>query len=135
MHRLPQGMTNGRPPQYDSTTPSKHIPVEENTWPLFRHLVELNEALKRVIAPPLDTTQREQLWKLITARFREHELPSQGTHLMFSMDFRVKDKKHLREYSQQTLKQRQTAYRTESLSPTIRRRVYSHDEGTGLATL
>jgi hypothetical protein len=135
MHRLPQEITNGRPPQYDDPTPSMRVPVEENTWPLFRHLVEFNEALKTITAPPLGTTQREQLWKLITARFREHELPSQGTHLMFSRDFRVKDRKHLREYSQQSLKQRQTAYRTESLSPTIRRRVYSPDEGTGLATL
>ncbi|KAJ5820318.1 hypothetical protein N7474_005909 [Penicillium riverlandense] len=135
MHRLPHGMTNEGPPQYDNTTPSMRVPVEENTWPLFQHLLELNEALKRVTAPPLGTIQREQLWKLITARFREHELPSQGTHLMFSRDFRVMDRKHLREYSQQSLKQRQTAYRTESLIPTVRRRVYSHDEGTGLATL
>jgi len=135
MHRLPSGITNRDPPQYDDTMPSVRTPVEENTWPLFQHLVELNEALKRAQAPPLGTTQRERLWRLITARFREHELPSHGAHLMFSTEFRVKDRKLLREYSQQSLKQRQTAYRTELLSPTIRRRVYSHDEGTGLAFL
>ncbi|KAJ6093413.1 hypothetical protein N7486_008702 [Penicillium sp. IBT 16267x] len=95
---------------------------------IILYLVKLRESLKKSRAPPLGTAQREQLWKLIVARFREHALADHGSELIFSRDLQMSNKEHLREYSQQFLKQRQTTYRTESLIPTLRRRIYSHSE-------
>jgi hypothetical protein len=122
-------------PQYEVTLPSALTPVEQNTWPLFRHLIELHEALKRTRAPPLSAVHCEKLWILVVARFRDHELPSHGSELMFSRDFRLSDRRMLHEYSQQTLKQRQSSYRTQKPSPQIRRRVYTHEKDGDLATV
>lgn len=133
--RMPQVIAVDAAPQYENTLPSALIPVEQNTWHLFRHLVELHEALKRAGAPPLRTVHCEKLWILVVARFQEHELPSHKTQLLFSRDFRLNDRKRLREYSQQTLKQRQTSYRTQKHSPYLRRRVYNHEKGGESATL
>ena len=115
--------------------PSIDESVERTTWPLYRHLVELHEALKISRAPSLSTAQREKLWALVVARFREHALATQGSELIFSRGFQMSDRKHLREYSQQSLRQRQRTYRFESLIPTLRRRVYSRSEALQLATL
>ncbi|OOQ85830.1 hypothetical protein PEBR_24007 [Penicillium brasilianum] len=135
MHRMPQVISTEAAPQYEVTLPSALTPVEKNTWPLFRHLIELREALKRTRAPPLSSVHCEKLWILVVARFRDHELPFQGSQLMFSRDFKLSDRKRLREYSQQTLKQRQSSYRTQKPSPYLRRRVYTHDNDGPLATL
>lgn len=135
MHRMPQVISTDPAPQYEVTLPSALTPVEQNTWPLFRHLVELREALKRTRAPPLSSVHCEKLWILVVARFRDHELPFQGSQLMFSRAFKLSDRKTLREYSQQTLKQRQSSYRTQKPSPYLRRRVYTRETDGPLATL
>lgn len=128
-------MTFEAAPQYEVTLPLAETPVEENTWPLFRHLVELLEALKRKTAPPLSAGHCEKLWILVMARFRDHELPFPGSQLMFSSDFKLSDRKILREYSQQTLRQRQSSYRTQKPCPYLRRRVYTHGKDGHMATL
>jgi hypothetical protein len=132
---MPQVLSVEAAPQYEVTLPLAEISVEDNTWPLFRHLVELLEALKRKRAPPLSAVHCEKLWILVVARFRDHELPSPGSQLMFSRDFKLSDRKFLREYSQQTLKQRQSSYRTQKPCPYLRRRVYTQENNGPLATL
>jgi hypothetical protein len=122
-------------PQYEDTLPSALTPVEQNTWPLFRHLIELHEALKRTRAPPLSAMHCGELWNLVLARFRDHKLPSHGSELIFSRDFRLSDRRVLHEYSKQTLKQRQSSYRSQKLSPYLRRRVYTHEKDEDLATV
>ncbi|KAJ5175439.1 uncharacterized protein N7482_001316 [Penicillium canariense] len=129
--RQSEVVSDGAAAQYDETLPSTLTSVEQNTWPLYRHLIELREAKP----PSLSAAHCEQLWILVVARFRDHELPCHGTQLMFSRDFQLSDKKTLREYSQQSLKQRQSAYRTQRPAPYLRRRVYSHEQGGNLATL
>lgn len=111
------------------------MPVEQNTWPLFRHLIELHEALKRKRAAPLSAVHCEKLWNLVLARFRDHELPSHGSDLIFSREFRLSDRRVLHEYSHETLKHRQSSYRTQKPSPYLRRRVYTHEKDEDLATV
>ena len=134
--RMPHVMLAVEPaPSYENTLPSELTPIEQNTWNLFKHLVELREAL-RAKAPPLGAVHCEKLWILVVARFREHELPSHdGSPLLFSRAFKLGDRKMLREYSQQTLKRRQSSYRTQKPTSYLRRRVYSYGHGADLATL
>lgn len=134
-HRISQVIAAEAAPQSEITLPTALTPVEQNTWPLFRHLIELHEAHKRTRAPPLSAVHCEKLWNLVLARFRDHELPSHGSELIFSRDFTLSDRRVLHEYSHQTLKQRQSSYRTQKLSPYLRRRVYTHEKDEDLATV
>lgn len=132
----PDLMITGSSLHYGPGLPPTNTPVDQDTWTLFNHLVELQEVLKRLGAPALGATQREQIWQLVIARFREHELlPSQDFQSVFSTDFTSQDMSRLREYSRQSLKMRQSIYRAESLIPTLRRRVYSCSGSTGEAIL
>ncbi|KAJ9209322.1 hypothetical protein DTO166G4_9085 [Paecilomyces variotii] len=124
----------GSLPQYGRNLPQSDIPVDQNAWPLFSYLVELQEALKRLRAPALGPDQRDRVWRLIITRFRAHELLSQNFRSIFSTDFTPQDTNRLVEYSRQSLRMWQSAYRSELLTPTLRRRVYSYSANSDSAT-
>ncbi|KAF7718620.1 Uncharacterized protein PECH_006351 [Penicillium ucsense] len=136
LHRTAHGALNEVADLYEDKFPEANKSVDRNTNSLFEHLIELHEALKRSKALPLKSEHLERIWRRIVNRFSEHAPPnSEGLQWMSLTRLKESDRKRLIEYSRQTLKRRQSIYRSQESSSPLRRRVYDSGRKDSLATI
>jgi hypothetical protein len=104
--------------------------TDDNILPLYNVLEQLDNRRKRTgphvpsrtIAQSMSPDDIYNLRRLLKARFRRHRLQSRSQS---SDEFEKQDDKDVLEFSEKKLKNLWLVYRTEELTPTIRKRVYA----------